>query len=174
MLTICEPYMTTAILSIGGNLGNRIDVLRSAVRSITALPNVKLVKVSSVYETPPWGPIKQPDFLNAIVVIDVSSFLKPLDLLRSLQQIESEHGRTRDIRWGPRTLDIDIIAFGKVKSNNPKLLLPHPRAHEREFVLVPWLEVEPHAKITGLGTVSSLLETLDPSTVTKLPNMRLT
>lgn len=166
--------MNAAVLSIGGNLGDRLTTLRSAVRSIAALPGVALSGVSSVYETPPWGPVEQPYFLNAIVVVNFPDSTEPLDFLHSLQRIESEHGRTREIHWGPRTLDIDIVVFGSVISSGPELVLPHPRAQEREFVLVPWAEVEPDAVLLGVGTVRSMLDSLDTSIVKKVPGASLT
>jgi 2-amino-4-hydroxy-6-hydroxymethyldihydropteridine diphosphokinase len=126
-----------------------------------------------VYETPPWGPVEQPNFLNAIVVVNVQDSVEPITLLRSLQQIEAAHGRTRDIHWGPRTLDIDIIVLGSAVSSLPELILPHPRAQEREFVLVPWVEIDPNAELPGVGKVRDLLGSLDPSLIKKVPDVTL-
>ncbi|MDQ2624658.1 MAG: 2-amino-4-hydroxy-6-hydroxymethyldihydropteridine diphosphokinase, partial [Actinomycetota bacterium] len=95
------------------------------------------------------GPAGQPDFLNAIVLARTT--LAPRELLRAVQGIENEHGRVREERWGPRTLDVDIIQFGTVIAFSEDLELPHPRAHERAFVLQPWAEVDPHAVLAGLG-----------------------
>jgi 2-amino-4-hydroxy-6-hydroxymethyldihydropteridine diphosphokinase len=165
--------MVQSVLSIGGNQGDRLETLRSAVRAIVGLPGVQLVAVSSVYETPPWGPVAQPDFLNAAVVVEVSERLSSLAFLHALQEIENNHGRTRDVHWGPRTLDIDVVVFGSEVSDLPELVLPHPHAHEREFVLVPWLEVDGEAEIPGLGRVDSLMASLDPALVTRKPDLSL-
>jgi len=169
-----EGKINTAVLSIGANLGDRLQTLRSAVRSISTLPGVWLAGVSSVYETPPWGPVEQPNFLNAVVLVNVRESLDPIDFLHSLQRIESEHGRTREVHWGPRTLDIDIIVLNGVISSGPELVLPHPHASERGFVLVPWSELVPEAEIPGVGTVRSLLDSLDTTIVMKMPGLSLT
>jgi 2-amino-4-hydroxy-6-hydroxymethyldihydropteridine diphosphokinase len=165
--------VSRSVLSIGGNLGERVDTLRSAVSAIAALSGVDLVEISPVYETPPWGPVEQPDFLNAVLVVEVSDTLTSLEFLHSLQTIENQHGRTRDVHWGPRTLDIDIVTFGDEVSDVPELVLPHPHAHEREFVLVPWLDIDGGAEIQGRGSIGTLIESLDPSAVTRRPDLSL-
>lgn len=147
------------VLSLGSNEGDRAGNLRRAIDRIKALP-VSLRMVSSYVETkavtlPGQGP--QPDFLNLVVILDTA--LAPLDLLAALQQIEVRGGRVRHERWGARTLDIDIVDFEGVTSSDPELLLPHPRAKERLFVLLPWYEVEPHATLGG-AQISDLIEAL--------------
>ncbi|MDT4919255.1 MAG: 2-amino-4-hydroxy-6-hydroxymethyldihydropteridine diphosphokinase [Pseudonocardiales bacterium] len=136
--------MSSAVLSIGSNLGDRIGTLRGAVDAFAPW----LRAVSPVYETPPWGPVPQDDYLNAVLLV-ADPDAAPLDWLRRAQAAEQTAGRTRDVRWGPRTLDVDVVAVDDITSDDPELTLPHPRAHERAFVLVPWLAVDPDAVLSG-------------------------
>jgi 2-amino-4-hydroxy-6-hydroxymethyldihydropteridine diphosphokinase len=146
-------------LALGANLGDRTRTLRAALAEIAATPGVRLVAVSSAYETDPvGGPPGQPPYLNAVAVAD--SELDPAALLARAHQVEAAHGRVRDVRWGPRTLDIDVLAVGELTSDEPELTLPHPRAHERGFVLVPWAEVDPSFVVPGRGEVGDLLAAL--------------
>ena len=145
-----------AALALGSNLGDRTATLRAAVAELAATSGVELVAVSTAYETTPvGGPHGQPPYLNAVVVVDTD--LAPADLLARAHEVEAAHGRVRAERWGPRTLDVDLLAVGDVRSADPALTLPHPRAHERGFVLVPWAEVDPAFVVPGLGTVAELL-----------------
>jgi 2-amino-4-hydroxy-6-hydroxymethyldihydropteridine diphosphokinase len=137
--------VTTAVLSIGSNLGDRLAALRSVVDGLGR----SLRAVSSVYETTPWGLPDQPDFLNAVVIADDPN-LDPLGWLRRAQEFEQAAGRVRDVRWGPRTLDVDVIDVDGRRSEDPVLTLPHPRAAERAFVLVPWLEIDPDPKLAEM------------------------
>ena len=143
-----------AALGIGANEGSPLPALRHAVDLIVAEPGVHLVGLSPLYRTAPVGGPAQPDYLNAVAVID--STLSPGDLLALAHRAESDLGRTRTVRWGPRTLDVDILAVGEVVSADPALTLPHPRAHERAFVLVPWADVDPEFVVPGRGTVDEL------------------
>ena len=136
--------MTTAVLSIGSNLGDRAAHLRGAVDGLRAW----LVAVSPVYETAPWGPVPQEDYLNAVVIVRDDA-AGPGDWLARAQAAEQAANRTRDVHWGPRTLDVDVVGVDDVHSDDPSLTLPHPRAHERAFVLVPWLAVDPEARLGG-------------------------
>jgi 2-amino-4-hydroxy-6-hydroxymethyldihydropteridine diphosphokinase len=136
--------MPDAVLSIGSNLGDRIANLQSAVDAFRAW----LRAVSPVYETPPWGPVAQDDYLNAVLLV-AEADASAVDWLRRAHAAEQAAGRTRDLRWGPRTLDIDVIVVDEEASADPDLTLPHPRAHERAFVLVPWLAVDPVATLAG-------------------------
>nr|WP_042198240.1 2-amino-4-hydroxy-6-hydroxymethyldihydropteridine diphosphokinase [Kibdelosporangium sp. MJ126-NF4]CEL23287.1 2-amino-4-hydroxy-6-hydroxymethyldihydropteridinepyrophosphokinase [Kibdelosporangium sp. MJ126-NF4]CTQ94448.1 2-amino-4-hydroxy-6-hydroxymethyldihydropteridinepyrophosphokinase (EC 2.7.6.3) [Kibdelosporangium sp. MJ126-NF4] len=145
--------MTTAVLSIGSNMGDRLANLQSAVDGLPALA------VSAVYETAPWGVTDQDDFLNAIVVASNEDF-DEWDWLRRAHELENAAGRVREVRWGPRSLDVDVITVTGVTSTDPRLELPHPRAHERAFVLVPWLDVQPDATLPGHGPVAELLAAL--------------
>ncbi len=152
--------MTEAILALGGNLGDREQTLESAISQIAALKSVKLIARSSFYEsvalTLGGEDEKAPKFLNCVVKIETK--LEPKKLLKKLFEIENAHGRVRLERWGPRTLDIDIIVFGSELVQTKSLQIPHPRAHQRGFVLVPWLEIEPEAVLPGHGKVSKLAE----------------
>lgn len=128
-----------AFLSIGSNLGDRAALLAAAREALAALPATVVVAASHIYETAPQERHDQPAFLNQVVVVDTG--LQPLDLLHECQRIESEHGRRREERFGPRTLDVDILLFQDVESDDPALTLPHPRIARRAFVLVPLGEV---------------------------------
>lgn len=151
------------VLSLGSNMGNRLATLQGAVDALVKHPDVEITAVSAVFETDPVGGPDQDDYLNAIAI--GRTRLLPRDLLDVTQAIEHAWNRTRDIRWGPRTLDIDIIEFGEVESQDPDLLLPHPRAHERAFVLVPWADADPDATLVGRGSVRALLASMDISGV---------
>jgi 2-amino-4-hydroxy-6-hydroxymethyldihydropteridine diphosphokinase len=152
--------VTRAVLSLGANLGDRAGAIRAA---ITALKDDGLVARSTLYETPPWGPVEQPPYLNAVVVVrgprDAAGWLA------RAHELEQAAGRTREVRWGPRTLDVDVVAVTEddgtpVVSDDPRLTLPHPRAHERAFVLLPWATLEPGAELPGRGKVADLLAAL--------------
>jgi 2-amino-4-hydroxy-6-hydroxymethyldihydropteridine diphosphokinase len=142
-----------AVLSLGANLGDRLAALQAAVAALASAGPV--VAVSPVYETAPVGGVEQPDFLNAVALLDTE--LPAAELLAYAHSVESAAGRVRAERWGPRTLDIDLVAYGSVVSADPALTLPHPRAHERAFVLAPWLDVDPDASLFGHGPVRDLL-----------------
>jgi 2-amino-4-hydroxy-6-hydroxymethyldihydropteridine diphosphokinase len=149
--------MSRAVLSIGSNLGDRLAHLRSAVRGFAD----ELVAVSPVYETAPWGVTDQPDFLNAVLVVNAPGIDEWGWLLRG-RELEDRSGRVREQRWGPRTLDVDVVTVDGVTSRHPELLLPHPGTPERATVLIPWLAVEPEAVLPGHGKVAALLAALPP------------
>ncbi len=141
---------TEVVLALGSNLGNSQEVLRSAVTALAGVPGLEVHDVSPLARTVAvGGPAGQPDFLNAVVLARTT--LAPRELLHAVQGVENEHGRVREEHWGPRTLDIDLVQFGAVLAFSDDLELPHPRAHERAFVLQPWAEVDPHAVLAGLG-----------------------
>ncbi|MEU9731281.1 2-amino-4-hydroxy-6-hydroxymethyldihydropteridine diphosphokinase [Streptomyces sp. NPDC048002] len=146
-----------AVISLGSNLGNRLETLQGAVDALEDTPGVRVKGVSPVYETEPWGvdPGSQPSYFNAVVVLKTT--LPPSSLLERAQAVEEAFHRVRDERWGPRTLDVDIVAYADVVSDDPALTLPHPRAHERAFVLAPWHDLEPGARLPGRGSVADLL-----------------
>jgi 2-amino-4-hydroxy-6-hydroxymethyldihydropteridine diphosphokinase len=155
-----------AVISLGSNVGDRVAYLQGAIDSLADTPEVHLVAVSSVYETQPVdAPDGSPDFLNAIVLADTT--LSIAMLLERAQAIESAFGRERGERNAPRTLDIDLIVVGDRVNGSAELTLPHPRAHERSFVLVPWLEIDSRAVIPGKGKISDLLAGLDTGTIVK-------
>jgi 2-amino-4-hydroxy-6-hydroxymethyldihydropteridine diphosphokinase len=132
-----------AVLSLGSNLGDRLAHLRAGVAVLEP------VAVSPVYETAPWGGVDQDDFLNVVVLCDYDAD----EAWRRAVRAEEQEGRVRDVRWGPRTLDVDVVV---ADGSDPALVLPHPHAHERAFVLVPWLDVDPDAVLPGHGRVADL------------------
>ncbi|WP_394940545.1 2-amino-4-hydroxy-6-hydroxymethyldihydropteridine diphosphokinase [Psychromicrobium sp. YIM B11713] len=137
-----------AILALGSNLGERAGTLAGGVADLVEHPQVRLCDVSPVVQTQPvGGPENQPAYLN--MVMEVETELSPEELLAYCQAVEARHHRERIIRWGPRTLDIDIIVYGDVQRDTPELTLPHPRAASRAFVLVPWMLMDPHAELAG-------------------------
>jgi 2-amino-4-hydroxy-6-hydroxymethyldihydropteridine diphosphokinase len=133
----------TAVLSLGSNLGDRLAHLRAGVAVLEPYA------VSPVYETAPWGGVEQDDFLNLVVLCAFDA----AEAWRRARAAEEAAGRVRDVRWGPRTLDVDVIV---ADGSDPDLVLPHPRASERAFVLVPWLDVDPAAYLPGAGPVADL------------------
>jgi 2-amino-4-hydroxy-6-hydroxymethyldihydropteridine diphosphokinase len=149
-----------AVISLGSNLGNRLETLQAAIDALEDTPGVRVKAVSPVYETEPWGvePDSQPSYFNAVVLVKTT--LPPSSLLERGQAIEEAFERVRDERWGPRPIDVDIVSYQDVVSADPGLTLPHPRAHERAFVLVPWHDVDPSAKVPGRGAVAELLRTV--------------
>lgn len=149
-----------AVLALGSNLGRRFETLQSAVDALFDAPGLDYVGVSPVYETEPvGGPESQRSYLNAVLLAD--SGVDAYTLLERTQSVESAFGRVRRERWGPRTLDVDLIAVGDLRCDSPELTLPHPLAHERAFVLAPWARVDPDAVLPGHGPVSELLAGLD-------------
>lgn len=136
------------VVALGANLGDRLAALRSAVSALDGTSGVSVTGCSPVVSTRSvGGPQDSPDYFNAVVELRVD--LSPEETLRACQAIEQEHGRERTVRWGPRTLDLDIIWFEGVEQQNPHLTLPHPRARERAFVLVPWSRLDPSAELGG-------------------------
>lgn len=143
------------MLSLGSNLGDRLAHLRLAVDGLSDA----LVAASPVYETAAWGVTDQPDFLNAVLVVDADG-VDEWEWLRRAQRLEQEAERRREQRWGPRTLDVDVVTVDGVRSDHPDLLLPHPGTPRRATVLIPWLDVEPDAELPGHGSVAALLDAL--------------
>jgi 2-amino-4-hydroxy-6-hydroxymethyldihydropteridine diphosphokinase len=134
-----------------------LETLQGAVDALEDTPGVRVKAVSPVYETEPWGvePGSQPSYFNAVVVVKTT--LPPSSLLERAHAIEEAFHRVRDERWGPRTIDVDIVSYADVVCEDPRLTLPHPRAHERAFVLAPWHDVDPDAQLPGHGPVAGLL-----------------
>jgi 2-amino-4-hydroxy-6-hydroxymethyldihydropteridine diphosphokinase len=147
------------VLAVGSNLGDRRDILQGCVDAIAAIPEVQVMAVSPVYETVPVGGPPQPDYLNAVLLARTT--LPSRVLLGRLHEIEAAFDRERSVRWGARTLDIDIITVAGEVSSDPELTLPHPRAHERAFVLAPWHDVDPDAVLPGHGPIAALLAAAD-------------
>ena len=142
-----------AVIALGSNIGNPKENLDLALALLKEATDVK--KVSSYYITKPVGYEEQPDFVNAVCIIETE--LPAMELLNMLHGIEKAMGRERTIKWGPRTLDLDIIQYGSLLSKSEELTLPHPRAHERKFVLEPWHEIEPDAILLSHGKIEELL-----------------
>lgn len=141
------------VIALGSNIGDTNSHLHYAIELLGQ--SVEIVAVSSFYKTAPMGGPVQDDYLNAVLI--AKSDMDPLDLIVLLQEIEALAGRTREVQWGPRTLDLDLISCGEVVIQEPHLEIPHPRAHERTFVLEPWLEIDPEAHLVGHGLVRELL-----------------
>ena len=151
------------VLALGSNLGDSAATLQGAVGDLARVDGLRLTQVSSVYETDPVGGPEQDAYLNAVALGETS--LTPRELLAATQAVEQAWHRVRDVRWGPRTLDVDLIAIDDVTLDTDDLVLPHPRAHERGFVLVPWAEADPGAVLTGHGAVADLVGEVDTAGV---------
>ncbi|MEX2459209.1 MAG: 2-amino-4-hydroxy-6-hydroxymethyldihydropteridine diphosphokinase [Actinomycetota bacterium] len=143
-----------AFLGLGSNIGDRLEHLRGAVRHLSDVAGIRVVRSSRVYETDPVGGPEQPDFLNA--VIEVDTMLTPRDLLHACLEVEEDLGRQRGTRWGPRTIDIDVLSYGEEDVFEEDLEIPHPRMHERGFVLVPLLELVADPRLPGGRNVTGL------------------
>ncbi|NYV74896.1 2-amino-4-hydroxy-6-hydroxymethyldihydropteridine diphosphokinase [Streptomyces sp. UH6] len=169
--TLSNPRQ--AVLSVGSNLGNRMENLQGAVDALEDTPGIRIKAVSPVYETAPWGvePGSQPNYLNAVVILRTT--LPPTSLLERAQAVEEAFHRTRDERWAARTLDVDIVAYEGRVSDDPVLTLPHPRAHERAFVLAPWLDADGSAEIPGRGRVADLLASVTREGVARREDLEL-
>ena len=150
-----------AVLSSGSNMGDARAHLRAVVDEFAS----ETVAASSIYATAPWGKTDQPDFLNQSLLVDVDQ--SPHELLQRCQRLENEAERVRVERWGPRTLDVDIVWIEGYTSDDPVLTVPHPRAHLRQFVLEPWLEIDPGAELRG-SSIRELLDGLEDQGVRRL------
>jgi len=161
--------MASAIIALGGNVGDVRATFKSAIADICTLAQAKLLARSSDYATPPWGEEQQPPFVNACIEIETK--LAPHALLDVLQAVERKFGRdrTKERRWGPRTLDLDLIAYDDVSLQKPELTLPHPRLFERAFVLVPLAEIAPDRVIGGIR-VRDGLAPLSTQGIARLPD----
>lgn len=151
--------MHEVALALGSNLGDSATILQGAIDDLASVEGISIVAVSRTYETDPVGGPEQDAYLNAVVLIVTD--LDPWALLAVTQSIEQHWHRVREVRWGPRTLDIDILAIDAETVDSDDLVVPHPRAHERGFVLVPWADVAPDAQIPGHGRVGDLVGEVD-------------
>ena len=142
-----------AVIALGSNLGDRELNIDSAVAEIAKI--IEVTHLSTNHETDPVGGPDQPKYLNAVLIAE--SLLAPEELLKALLAIESQLGRVREIHWGPRMIDLDLIIVDDEKIDSPDLVLPHPRAHERRFVLEPWAEIDPDAVLPGYGRIEEIL-----------------
>jgi len=161
--------MASALIALGGNVGDVRTTFRKAITNICGMAQAALLARSSDYATPPWGEEKQPRFVNACIEIDTG--LDPHALLFVLHQVEQKFGRERgkERRWGPRTLDLDLIAYDEISIDKPELKLPHPRLFERGFVLVPLAEIAPDRLICGRRVVDALAD-LSTVGIDRLPD----
>lgn len=150
----------TSVLSLGSNLGDRVAHLRAGLEVLGQ--SVAVRRVSALYESEPVGVEDQPAYLNCVALVDSDD---AEEVFAAAHRAEEARGRLRSHRWGPRTLDVDLVSVDDLVSADPRLTLPHPRAHERAFVLVPWLEVDPDAVVAGRGPARTLLARLDRSGV---------
>jgi len=150
--------LTVAILGLGGNIGDPEKAMTAALDRLAADPAIRIEAVSALYETPPWGKTDQPRFLNAAARVDTT--LSPRRLLETILRVERDLGRDRTERWGPRTIDIDILLYGEIAVEEYGLTIPHPRLAERIFALAPLVDVAPQAAIDGTPA-ASILRTLD-------------
>jgi 2-amino-4-hydroxy-6-hydroxymethyldihydropteridine diphosphokinase len=161
-----------AWLGLGSNLQQPVEQLQHAYKRLAESDDIEVLKASSMYQTPPWGDERQADFVNAVVQIETG--LSPLALLHVLQSLENEMGRRRsDRRWGPRIIDIDLLLYDDQVFHTEELDLPHPRMHERAFVLLPLSELESTLEIPGHGTIGALLSQLDCSGICRLSDADL-
>ena len=156
----------TAYVALGANLEDPVVQVRAGLAALATLPHTQFLVQSSLYRTAPVGYADQPDFINAVAAVDTA--LSPRELLDALLAIELNHGRVRQFANAPRTLDLDVLLYDDVKVNESGLTIPHPRMHERAFVLAPLSEIAPLCEIPGHGRVSELLRSLDPQGVTRL------
>jgi 2-amino-4-hydroxy-6-hydroxymethyldihydropteridine diphosphokinase len=163
---VSGPGVRRAVIALGSNLGDRDTLLREAVRAVDATPGITVVAasapVSSTAVTPDGLDPSKPTYLNAVLLADIT--LDDDALLDALQAIEATHGRTRDVRWGDRTLDLDVVALDDERIDTERLQVPHPRAAERAFVLEPWLQLDPEARLAGAGRVADLASRLTERT----------
>lgn len=148
-----------AALAFGGNIGDPVAAFAAALKGLRAHPNVTLGRLSSIYRTPPWGKTDQPEFLNMAVLVETT--LPPQDLLAFCLDLERAGGRERRERWGPRTLDIDILTYGEAIIDQARLQIPHPRIPERAFVLTPLAEILPQRRIGGRSVAELLAAATD-------------
>lgn len=166
-----NPAPESAWVGMGGNLGEVQATFQRALGMLAALPDTELLRCSRHYRTPAWGPVAQPDYLNA--VCELRTRLPAVRLMQALLDVERACGRDRAsadaLRWGPRTLDLDLLLYGEACIEAEGLSVPHPRLHERAFVLVPLAELAPQQVVPGRGTVAQLLEGLDADGVQALP-----
>jgi 2-amino-4-hydroxy-6-hydroxymethyldihydropteridine diphosphokinase len=162
--------MADVLIALGGNVGDVRATFRKAISNICGMTQAALLARSSDYATPPWGDEQQPPFINACIEIETE--LDPHALLFTLHRIEQKFGRdrTRETRWGPRPLDLDLIAYDDVSLQKPELTLPHPRLFERAFVLVPLAEIVPDRIIAGRGLAAALAQ-LSTEGIERLPDL---
>lgn len=161
-----------AFVALGGNLGDPVGTLHEAIRKLDGLPSTRMVCASQLYRSAAWGVTEQPDFINAVALLETS--LDARTLLDAMLVIERSHGRDRDVesRWGPRTLDLDLLLYGDAVIEEPGLRVPHPHLHERAFVLLPLAEIAPDVMIPGQGAVRDLTAAIGSDAIEVLDNVK--
>lgn len=161
--------MTLAAIGLGANLGDAAATLREAIAELARLPDTELLRASRLYRTPAWGRTEQPDFINAVVLVETA--VPARELLDALLAIERDFGRVRvdGERWGPRTLDLDLLLFGDAVIDEPGLRVPHPHLHERAFALLPLVEIAPQLVIPGIGNVAAIAADMAADGIEALP-----
>lgn len=164
-LRTAPAHPVEAVIALGSNVGDSPQVLHDTVEALRHHEQIQVDRVSPVAKTAPVGGPQQPDYFNQILIL--STTLAPYALLQLGHELEAAAGRVRDVRWGPRTLDVDVITYDKVQSDHPELLLPHPRAHERAFVLFPWSWADPNATLHGVPVATLGAQADDATTVKK-------
>lgn len=165
-LTQAPAHDVAAVVALGSNLGDSHQILHDAIDGFDKHPRVRVTAVSPLARTAPVGGPDQPDFLNQVLI--VATTLSAWELLEFAHQLEQAAARVRDIRWGPRTLDVDIITYHDVASDHPDLMLPHPRAAQRAFVLAPWSWADPAAVLAGVPVADLAARADDAATVEQL------
>ncbi|MDO4434218.1 MAG: 2-amino-4-hydroxy-6-hydroxymethyldihydropteridine diphosphokinase [Alysiella sp.] len=159
----------TAVIAFGSNLANPAQQVEKAAQAVASLPEILSLTLSPLYLSKPFGYAEQPDFVNAVAVLHIQKSMTPVQFLSKLQEIENEFGRVRTFRNAPRTLDLDIIDFNHQCLDSPNLILPHPRAHERSFVMLPLSQIAPNYPIGKHGTAQELAMKLGNSGIAVLP-----
>lgn len=161
--------MTLAAVGLGANLGEAVATLRDAIDELARLPDTELLRASRLYRTPAWGRTEQPDFINAVALVETG--MPARELLDALLAIERSFGRVRldGERWGPRTLDLDLLLFGDAVIDEPGLRVPHPHLHERAFALLPLAEIASQLAIPGIGSVASIAAGMAADGIEALP-----
>jgi len=161
--------MSRAWIGLGSNQDEPERQVARALTELEALADTRVLRHSRLYRTPPWGPVSgQPDYANAVAELETG--LRPSDLLAALLETEAEHGRERRERWGPRTLDLDLLLYDDLTMDTSELTLPHPRLAGRAFVLVPLAELAPRLQVPGAGTVAALLARVDAAGIVPWEN----
>ena len=163
---IARTATAEAFVALGANLENPVRQVQEAIAELGAIESTRVLAISSLYRTAPVGYADQPDFINAVAKLNTA--LSPHELLDALHVIENRHGRQRSVRNAPRTLDLDLLMYGSREVRDDDLTLPHPRMHERAFVLLPLAEIAPDVDVPGRGPLSQLVEQVDRGGVEKL------
>jgi 2-amino-4-hydroxy-6-hydroxymethyldihydropteridine diphosphokinase len=168
-MSIDQKSTNTAYIGMGSNLENPIDQLRSAGRFLSDHEDIADCSFSNLYNTTPIGPQDQPNYVNAVAKLHTE--LDPIELLDLLQSIENQHGRVRSIRWGARTLDLDILLFNNECINHPRLVVPHCQMKLRNFVLIPLADLSPSLKLPDGSSLPELIQTCPDNAITPIPNI---